>query len=95
MQFPHCDSRILHGPGVCEYCDRHPDWQALRGAWWIAFTGQQPTEGQMPCPADAARPPGSSDHRRWAGNVATSEAPVNETATSKMLYGQEDTGGGG
>src|SRR5579859_7494579 len=38
-QFPHCDQRVLHAPGECEYCDRHPEWQALRKAWGIAFTG--------------------------------------------------------
>lgn len=26
-QMPHCDAYVLHAPGVCEYCDRHPDWQ--------------------------------------------------------------------
>lgn len=42
----------------------------------------------LPCPADFNRPPTGegSDHRRWAGNVATTEAPVNETAASRMLY---------
>lgn len=38
-QFPHCDSRVLHAPGKCEFCDKHPDWQDLRLAWGIAFTG--------------------------------------------------------
>lgn len=74
MQFPHCDSRILHAPGVCHYCDRRPEWQQLRVAWGIAFTGYTPVESQAPCPADAARAPGSpSDHRRWPGNVARSK----------------------
>lgn len=37
--------------------------------WHIAFTGEEPTDDQLPCPADAARPPGSpSDHRQWPGN---------------------------
>jgi len=41
-QFPHCDPRILHAPGgACEYCDAHPDWQELRKAWGIAFTGSE------------------------------------------------------
>lgn len=72
-QFPHCDNRILHAPGECAYCDRRPEWQALRIAWGIAFTGQQPDGDHtlLPCPADYARPPGSpADHRRWYGNVA-------------------------
>lgn len=42
----------------------------------------------LPCPADFARPPtgAGSDHRRWAGNVATTQVPVNESATSRTLY---------
>lgn len=41
-RFPHCDSRILHAPGECEYCDEVPEWQELRKAWGIAFTGRVP-----------------------------------------------------
>lgn len=68
-QFPHCDQRVLHAPSECEFCDMHPEWQALRQGWGIAFTGHPPADDQMPCPADWARPPGSeSDHRRWPGN---------------------------
>jgi hypothetical protein len=132
-QFPHCDPRILHGPhDRCEYCDRHPEWQALRQAWGIAFTGHRPAselpecgyrarpsspaagftcrqraghEGdhlpvpeweQLPCPADAARPPGAgNDHRRWGGNKPTTAEgdpswPA-ESAASAALYG--DKGG--
>lgn len=68
---PHCDQRILHAPGECKYCDDFDEWQEARELWGIAYTGHTPTDGQIPCPADVARPPGSeSDHRRWGGNVA-------------------------
>lgn len=60
-QYPHCDAKILHVPGQCEYCDGHPDWQELREAWGIAFTGE--------CPAEQARP--LVDINRWGGNVST------------------------
>lgn len=40
--FPHCDQRVLHAPGECEFCDACPEWQALRKAWGIAFTGHIP-----------------------------------------------------
>lgn len=40
-QFPHCDQRILHAPGECKYCDWAPEWQALRQAWGVAFTGSE------------------------------------------------------
>jgi hypothetical protein len=102
-QFPHCDQRILHAPGECEFCDAHAEWQELRVAWGIAFTGHRPQtpEGmpwlaQLPCPADFHRPQGSdSDHRRWGGNKPTAARgdpswPV-ETAASRMFYG--DMGG--
>ena len=134
-QAPHCDQRVLHAPSECEFCDQRPEWQELRRAWGIAFTGHTPRAGlpkcgrrmrdtfpgygsdkilcqqprghedechpypawdSMPCPADAARPPGSqADHRRWGGNKPTSAAgdeswPA-ETASSVMLYG--DKGG--
>ena len=77
-QFPHCDQRILHQPGECEFCDHHAEWQELRLGWGIAFTGHAPRAAQknfhtneLPCPADYNRPPGSrSDHRQWGGNVA-------------------------
>jgi len=97
-QFPHCDQRILHAPGECEYCDGHLEWQELRTAWGIAFTGHIP-DGEwikMPCPADADRPAGSSsDHRRWGGNKPTSVRgdatwPA-ESLASVMMYG--DMGG--
>ena len=66
-QFPHCDQRILHAPGECGYCDAHPDWQALRAAWGIAFTGWTPEEAELPCPADHAR---GDQHQLWGGNRA-------------------------
>ena len=73
-QFPHCDARILHGPKECEYCDNHKDWQALRVAWGIAFTGWTPEGKELPCPADNAR---GDAHKLWVGNVATGERNEN------------------
>lgn len=67
-QFPHCDARILHAPGDCEFCDRHPEWQALRFAWTIAFTGYAPEDKELPDPATYAR---GETINRWQGNVAT------------------------
>lgn len=71
-QFPHCDPRILHAPNECEYCDMHSDWQELRLAWHISFTGYSPEGTELPCPADAARGDG---HKSWGGNIA--KAPHN------------------
>lgn len=99
-QFPHCDSFILHAPGECEYCDGHPDWQALRHFWGIAFTGhpagndRMSDEPVLPCPADFTRPPGSrSDHRRWGGNTATAQrgdpSMPRQTTASVIMYGDQ------
>jgi hypothetical protein len=82
----HCDSRVLHAPGVCEFCDAYPEAQVYRIEHRICFTGWSGIDmvtgfdlddrdalGWLPCPADKARPPGSpSDHRRWGGNKPTS-----------------------
>ena len=66
-QFPHCDSRILHAPGECEYCDHNPVWQELRAAWGIAFTGYEPDGTELPDPATHAR--GAKSVNSWIGNV--------------------------
>lgn len=93
---PHCDSRVCHAPGVCDYCDNHPAVQAARLRAGVAFTGDSPGPGQRPCPADAARPAGSAgDHRRWGGNKPTSAVGdpswPRETFASHVMYG--DRGG--
>jgi len=67
ITFPHCDPRILHAPGECDFCDRHKEWQYLRLTWGIAFTGYTPDENELPCPADNARGDG---HKAWRGNQA-------------------------
>jgi hypothetical protein len=64
--FPHCDARILHAPGECEYCD-DSGLQPAREAWGIAFTGH-PEEGKVPCPGETAR--GSENLNAWSGNRA-------------------------
>lgn len=66
-QFPHCDQRILHAPKECEHCDGHPEWQELRVAWGVAFTGYEPEGTELPCPADSAR---GNNHTKWGGNIA-------------------------
>lgn len=63
-QFPHCDQRVLHAPGECEYCDLHPEWQALRISWGISFTGHD--DGDLVCPATVRRD--VETIHRWSGN---------------------------
>lgn len=69
-QYPHCDQKILHAPGECEYCDSHPDWQELREVWGINFTGHR-EDGKMSCPAERER--NINVINRWGGNQPTVE----------------------
>lgn len=73
VSFPHCDSSILHAPGLCQYCDKHGDWQELREAWGINFTGET-DEGKLPCPADARR---GDKHMLWGGNLPWWDDKIN------------------
>lgn len=82
LQFPHCDPRILHAPGECEHCDKSPGWQYLRQMWGIAFTGYQPEEKELPCPADYAR---GDSHKLWSGNQAR---PVDQCSTPSAFRTQ-------
>ena len=75
-QFPHCDQRILHAPGECNYRDGQPLWQELRRSWGIAFTGHKPLAGMIPCPPSRQprRPPQvgrqQADHRHRRPGLA-------------------------
>jgi len=89
---PHCDSRILHHPNDCEYCAQATELQSTRAHLGIALTGREPQPGEVPCEADASRPPGAdNDHRRWGGNKPTSakgdSSWPEETFASKVMYG--------
>lgn len=84
-QFPHCDAAVLHAPGECTYCDKHPDWQSLRHFWGIAYTGHEPAEHEVPCPSDARR--GTHGAHTWGGNRPTEiEVPVEPSYASRTLY---------
>lgn len=37
---PHCDPRVLHGPGVCRFLRQYKKWQAKRVQAKILFTGE-------------------------------------------------------
>lgn len=65
--FPHCDSRVLHAPALCRYCDMHPDWQALRMHYGINFTGENDSSKSQ-CPAEKFR--SAETIHRWPGNQA-------------------------
>jgi hypothetical protein len=90
---PHCDSRILHHPQDCEYCRDATELQSKRAELGIAWTGRKPLQGEIPCEADAKRPPGAdNDHRRWGGNKPTSakgdDSWPEETFASRVMYGE-------
>lgn len=73
-QYPHCDMHILHSPGECVYCDKHPDWQKLRIDWGINFTGQN-HPNRTPCPAEQRRDVDIIN--RWGGNRAAGPDYIN------------------
>ena len=66
-QFPHCDPRVLHAPRECSICDAFQDWQALRIAWGIAFSGHDASKDQLTDPATQAR---GTAWKEWEGNRA-------------------------
>jgi hypothetical protein len=61
--FPHCDSRVLHAPFTCKYCDLYPVLQRVRENNAIPFSGE---EGS---PDTKLRPREVID--RWGGNRAS------------------------
>ena len=78
--YPHCDWRVLHSPGTCQYCDMHPDWQAERMSAGVLFTddarnsvlieeilakGVCHINDVRPCPAQLAR---GDRCQIWGGN---------------------------
>lgn len=83
-QFPHCDQRILHAPGECELCDEHPEWQELRSAWRICFTGYEPDKNELPCPATVTR--SLSDINSWPGNTAIGYIECAKTYATAGYY---------
>jgi len=68
---PHCDSAILHAPGKCDYCDMYPDWQSYRSVARIAFTDEEPSDYEAPCPSLWFRSAAIRD--KWPGNQAHKE----------------------
>lgn len=82
MQFPHCDQGVLHAPKECEFCDEHPEWQALREAWRINFTGQKDPE-KAPCPSETRR--SLEVINMWDGNRPH---PANPNEIPKSVYEQ-------
>jgi hypothetical protein len=57
---------VLHKPGDCAYCDKHPDIQADRIAAHVRFTGEQEPADWRPCPSEVERP--ADLIHRWPGN---------------------------
>jgi hypothetical protein len=66
-EFPHCDSRVLHAPGVCKFCDDFPNWQQQRVADKVNFTDEYDPDKRF-CPSTDFRSPDVIN--KWGGNVA-------------------------
>lgn len=69
---PHCDSRVLHAPSECKYCDAWPSWQEARKMWGIAFTGHEPQDGEIWCPSELHR--SVETINLWPGNRPKAES---------------------
>ncbi len=65
-EYPHCDSKVIHAPGECRFCDMHPELQERRAKSGVNFTGHY-DEGKSICPAELQRP--LDIINRWPGNV--------------------------
>ena len=65
MQYPHCDPRILHPPGECEYCD-NSGLQEIRRAWDMNFTTKNQDKKKSLCPAIKYR--GLENCESWPRN---------------------------
>jgi len=86
-QFPHCDPRILHAPGECQFCDES-GLQEIRKTWGINFTNHDDGD-RLPCPADVYRDPKLRD--RWHGNrAATKEDLARADAEMEALMKKFD-----
>lgn len=90
----HCDSRVLHGPGHCEYCDKYPEAQQQRLRLSVAFTDEPDNWVTFPDPATDAR--GTESLYGWGGNqphgAGVSEDEIDyferiERPVSQMFYG--------
>lgn len=63
VKFPHCDSKVLHAPGKCEFCDKYPEAQRMLDK--INFTGESDPD-KTPCPSTLRRP--LETINQWPGN---------------------------
>lgn len=63
---PHCDQSVLHAPGECPFCDHYPDWQWMRAAQRINFTGHVDKD-KAPCPSAHWRT--AEQVHQWPGNT--------------------------
>lgn len=79
--YPHCDPRVLHAPGECEFCDMHAAWQQDRIDNKMLFTNDPRNQALIeeflktgkldgefvPCPGMLAR---GDSIKIWGGNRA-------------------------
>lgn len=67
-QFPHCDDKVLHAPGECQYCDHYPEAQEQRIRDLVNFTGHYAV-GFALCPSEERR--SLQTIEAWPGNQPT------------------------
>lgn len=62
--YPHCDQRILHSPGACEFCDLAKVLQQYRAMLHLKFTDQL-GENDPLLPGETRT---KASAERWGGN---------------------------
>lgn len=85
--YPHCDQLVLHAPGECIYCDKHPDWQQARIDNGINFTGHSDADKQ-PDPATIRRTQMLVEHGEWGNGYDT----LNQWPGNQATPTEEDAG---
>ena len=76
---PHCDSLVLHDPGLCKYCGmkKYVPVQLERKRLGLNWTGSV-REDLEPCPAEQMR--GLERLERWHGNVLVDDEEEEDLA---------------
>lgn len=62
--FPHCDERVLHSPGLCEFCDKAEVLQKYRQMLNLSYTDELQANDPLLPGEDRSR--ASAD--AWGGN---------------------------
>lgn len=69
--YPHCDNRVLHSPGVCDFCDKADTLQQYRRMLGLKYTDELQANDALLPGQDRTR--ASAD--AWGGNRKEGHVP--------------------